>query len=202
MKEISNFYSFETKFLRSAFTALVQTDDKNVLCDPGLLTGDYRNISLPLIFRHESGSKFCDLMDMGGLIYLISERTRSLFVSSGLSGWKTFAVKVYDKSGNLVDGYHGFSVTGKCGPISYDMTRYVDKQHVPNGPITRYFKGILIGIDQWDGSNFFLPQDNTGIIVTQKVADIVNKNKLTNIDLINLKDIEAPEYSLKIRGIT
>jgi hypothetical protein len=36
------------------------------------------------------------------------------------TGWKIYPIKLFDKKENEVEGYHGLSVTGICGPQSYN----------------------------------------------------------------------------------
>ena len=105
-----------------------------------------------------------------------------------LKGWKTFPIKLYDKKGNEISGYHGFSVTGRCGPINLEKSNIIEKQLVPLGPMVKFYKGI--SIDQWDGMDFFSPDKKKQILITEKAADILRKNKTTNMYLENVADYE------------
>ena len=124
---------------------------------------------------------------------------KNVLEQNNLTGWRTFPIQVIDKKGNEINGYHGLSITGRCGPIDYTKCEIIEKQRVPKGPLTNYYRGRYIGLDDWDGSDFFLPKDSFGVIITKKAANVIKKNKLTNVALENLADIEIPEYSLKIR---
>ena len=107
---------------------------------------------------------------------------REILEQNGLTGWKIFSVVVLDKKENEVTGYHGLSITGRCGPIDYTKCEIFEKRPVPTGPISKFFKGRYIGLEMWDGSDFFLPKDSLGIIVTKVVAEII---KNTNLPTLN-----------------
>ena len=123
-------------------------------------------------------------------LYLISERLKNLLEENQTTGWKTFPVKVLDKKKREVPGYLGFSVTGRCGPIDDSKALIIEKRLVPTGPICTYYKGLYIRLDQWDGADFFVPEKTIGIVVTRRTAEILKKNKITNMELENLTEVE------------
>eukprot|EP01132_Coremiostelium_polycephalum_P000319 gene319-410_t len=133
-----------------------------------LINGDYTGISFPIIFKQVYGKKLQDMLDTGwpGL-FLISDRMKSVLEENQLTGWKTFSVQVFDKKGEGIPGYHGFSITGRCGEIDYSKSPIIEKRRVPDGPLVKFYK-----------------------VITQRAAEILKKNKLTNIDLENLSDLE------------
>jgi hypothetical protein len=53
-------------------------------------------------------------------------------------------------------------------------------------------------LDRWDGSDFFLPEKNFGIIITSKAADVLKRNKFTNIRLVNLTEVETDEFTVLV----
>jgi hypothetical protein len=121
---------------------------------------------------------------------------KTVLESNNLTGWKTFVVKVLDKQGQEIQGYYGLSITGRCGKIDYSKSEIIEKRLVPNGPLGKYYKGLHIGLDKWDGSDFFIPEKYLGTIITSKTADILKKSQLTNIKLQNLAEIETPDFAL------
>ena len=92
--------------------------------------------------------------------------------------------------GSEVTGYHGFSITGRSGPVKYDKSAIIEKKLVPTGPLCKFYKGFDIEIDKWDTSDFFIPSKSRGTIITKKAADVLKKNKITNLRLENIADIE------------
>jgi hypothetical protein len=154
-----------------------------------LIKGDYKGIYFPIIFKQRYGKNFNDILGTGwpGL-YLISERFKNVLEENNLKGWTTFHIKLYNKKGDEIMGYHGFSVLGKCGPTSYSNCEIIEKRLVPNGPLCKYYKGVCI--DGWDGSDFFTPERSYETFITQKAADKLRKHKISNMSLENLADVE------------
>ena len=115
---------------------------------------------------------------------------KTVLEDNHLTGWQTFAVRVLTKKGEEISGYHGLSITGRCGKIDYSKSEVITKRLVPEGPLAKFYKGLHVGLDKWDGSDFFLPEKYLGTIVTSRVAEILKREKLTNVRLENLADIE------------
>lgn len=99
---------------------------------------------------------------------------------------------MYDKKGNEINGYQGFSVIGTCGPVSYANSEIIEKRYVPNGPIVKNYKGAEIGLDKWDGTDFFTSEHSYKTVITKKVIEALKKNKITNLKLENITEIEIP----------
>lgn len=198
MKTIKDFYDFSSKMSMATFLAFpfnIRDDEKNKL-----IYGEFEGIKFPVVFKQDSGKKLHDMLDTGYVsLYLISEKMKNIFEENNLMGWQTFPIIVLDKKGKEVKGYHGFSVTGRCGPVDYTKCEIIEKRLVPTGPICKFYRGLYIGLDKWDGNDFFIPEGTIGIRITTKAADVIKKNKLTNVTMDNLADIETPEFDLKIR---
>lgn len=159
-----------------------------------LITGDYGSISFPVTFKQAYGKEFRDTLDTGWAgLYLMSDKMKSLLQENKLTGWKSFSIRLLDKKENELQGYSGLSITGKCGPIDISKSEVFKKRLVPNGPRCTFYKGLYVGLDEWDGSDFFLPRHNYGTITTTKAAGVIKSNKLTNIRLTNLAEIEIGE---------
>lgn len=201
---IKDFYSFGSKLVSSTVQAhpvgLKQFSpidpDKSYLYDEHrLIRGDYTDISFPVVFKQEYGNKLQDILDTGwASLYLISDKMKAALEENALTGWKAFAVKVLGKQGQEISGYHGLSITGRCGKINYNKSEIIEKRLVPNGPLVKYYKGLHIGLDEWDGTDFFLPEKTLWTIITKTAAEALKKNKLTNIKFENLLEIET-DYS-------
>lgn len=95
-----------------------------------------------------------------------------------------------DKQGQEIRRYHGLSITGRCGRLDYNKSEITEKRLVPNGPLVKYYKGLHVGLDKWDGTDFFLSEKTLWTIITKKTAKALKKNKLTNVRLENLAEIE------------
>ncbi len=187
--EINYFYDFGSKLLASNF----QVHTVGKYAKAALLMGDYANIQFPIQFKHKYGHKIGDVLDTGRVgLYLISDKLKDVLTMNSLTGWMVFPVVVSKINGEMISGFHGLSITGRCGPIDYNKSAIIEKRLLPNGPVGKFYKGLHVGLDQWDGCDFFLPKDSFGPIVTARAARVIEMSKLSNIILINLADIELP----------
>lgn len=156
-----------------------------------LIHADYSGIAFPVEFRKVSGKKLLDILDTGWAnLYIISKKMKTVLEDNELTGWKTFEVNILDKSGQEIRDYYGFSIIGTCGTIDYGKSEIIEKRLIPNGPLSKYYKGLYVGLDQWDGNDFFLPKEYSCAIITNKSMEILKKNKITNVRFSNLSEIE------------
>ena len=204
---IKEFFSFDSKLVLSTVQvhaiglkdfSPIDPDKTYPYNQNRLIRGDYIGIIFPVLFKQESGKKLQDILDTGWpSLYLISDKMKVVLEDNDLTGWKTFAVKVLDKQRQEISGYHGLSITGRCGKIDYNKSEVIRKRLVPNGPLAKYYQGLHIGLEEWDGTDFFLPAETLWVIITKKAAEALQKNKLTNIRLENLAEIEIPDFALQ-----
>ena len=155
-----------------------------------LIKGRYAEINFPVIFKQKYGKTLTDILDTGWPnLFLISDKMKAILEENKLTGWATFSIKLYDKAGNEIFGYHGFSITGQCGQVNYEKSEIIEKRKVPTGPTCQYYKGL--SIDQLDGADFFTPDKTCQIFITKRAADVLKKNKITNMRLENLAEKET-----------
>ena len=186
------FFDFSSKLASSTFQAYatgLKKDENGVNEHWNLIKGNYKGINFPVVFKQECGERLLDILDTGWpSLYLISDRMKAVLNDNKLTGWKTFAIELYDKKGNKITGYDGFSVVGKCGPTNYEKSEIIEKRLVPTGPVCKYYKGIFV--DQWDGNDFFTPLGTYGTFVTKRAADMLKKHNISNMHLENLAESE------------
>lgn len=183
---MKDFFDFMSQPASS--TVQAHLTDLNIDC-LRLIKGNYQGIDFPVSFKQKYGNKLYDILDTGFPgFFLVSERMRKVLEENNLTGWKVFPIKLYDKKGNEITGYHGFSAAGHSGPTSYDKSEIIEKRRVPHGPLCKFYKGV--NIDNWDGTDFFTPDGTYQTFITKKVADILRKNKITNVYLENLAEKE------------
>src|ERR1700678_3180654 len=115
--EMKDFFSF----MSQPASTTVQAHSTDINIDYlKLIKGNYEGIDFPITFKQEYGKKLYDILDTGYAgFFLISERMRKILEENNLTGWKVFPIKLYDKKGNEIVGYHGFSAAGHSGPTSY-----------------------------------------------------------------------------------
>lgn len=185
--EMKDFFDFRSQ---PANSKVVQAHPTENIDQLKLIKGNYREIYFPITFKQEYGKKLYDVLDTGFAgLFLISERMRKILAENYLTGWKAFPIKLYDKKGNEIIGYHGFSVAGQSGPTSYKNSEIIEKKLVPSGPLCKYYKGLVI--DKWDGTDFFTPDGTYETFITRRAADVLKKNKISNIHLENLAETET-----------
>lgn len=149
------------------------------------ITGEYPlYIHFPVIYRQFAGKKMRDVIDTryDGHVYIISRRMKQILIENAISGWKSYPIVLYDKKNNLIQGYEGFTVTGRGGVMGQ-----LDK------------RGNLIDSEniewrscQWDGTDVFFVKPNY-IIVTERVRTILKKAK---IEALSFKSLD--EYNIKV----
>lgn len=196
-KEI--FYEFKSRHSSSTVQAY-EIEESGCYLSKGdirnLIKGVYSGIEFPITFKQEYGKNWTDILDTGWPgRYLISNRLKDILENQHFTGWQCFPIKLFDKKSNEILGYNGFSVIGKCASIDYKKSSIIEKQYVTSGPICQFYKGVFL--DEWDGSDFFCPEDTYEMFVTQKVEKELKKNKITNIYLQKIDQIETDVKFIK-----
>ena len=191
--EMKDFFDFMSQ--PASKTVQAHSTDKTI-DHLKLIKGNFQGTTFPITFKQEYGNKLYDILDTGYAgFFLISEKMKTVLEENNLTGWKVFPIKLYDRKGNEITGYHGFSVIGHSGPTSYEKSEIIEKRLVPNGPLCRYYKGVTL--DNWDGSDFFTPEGTYETFITRKAADILKKNKISNMYLENLAEAEINVRDVK-----
>ena len=189
----TKFFELTSKLVMSTFHASLvddQIDLDELNLDICLFNGEYENLRFPIQFKQTDGKKLTDILDTGyPNLYLISERLKLLLEEQQFNGWKIYPVEVRDKKNQNVNEYHGFSIIGKCDSVDYEKSTVIEKKLVPEGPICKFYKGIMI--EGWDGSDFFSPPKTLHIFVTEKVVRVIKKHKITNLKFQDLEKSET-----------
>ena len=182
------FYALGERFARGTFR--VHALGELPGGDPLALTRGQINPKEPVCFHHDEGSRLKDhIGTTWALLHLVSDRF--LGVLDGFSGWRVYPVEVYDKDGELVPGYHGLAVNGRCGPIDDDLSPVmVLPPPVPQGEAMPHRIGIRFWPETWDGSDVFMPEGSGWVLVRQEVRDALTAAKITGIDLYRITEIE------------
>lgn len=164
-----------------------------------LLQGEFDSIQMPVEFVQRSGAVFGDVLDTSSaILFLISERLLNTLESKRLSGWGRFNVKITKKNGEHITGYHGLCVTGRSGPIDLSKSTRMEKRFVHDGPISNFYIGLSVRPDQWDGSDFFLPQGHFGIFISQRAAEVLINGEFSNLFLQDATKIEIDEVTAQV----
>jgi hypothetical protein len=148
--------------------------------------------SQPIIFDYFKGSKLRDVLPTGyGYLLLFSARIISLLSKNNITGWKTFPVEVFSKERKHIEGYYGFTVSGRCGPKNNSKSKKIMMPpRVPSGPSYETLQGIFFDPLTWDGNDIFIIEDTAIIVVLEKVKILLESNDITNIKFIPLIEYE------------
>lgn len=196
MMKKNKFYSFDSKLIGSNVMAvpdLPKFPPTEERASRRLIKGEYGTIEFPIVFEHKEGKNFTDILDTGfPSLYLISNRLKILLEDNCYTGWKTYPTIFLDKKGNEIKGYHGFSITGRSGPKDYTKSEIIKKQDPMYAPTFECYKGFTIDESLWDGSDFFLLENTVWILVNESVANMLINNKVSNVVLPFIEDIEIP----------
>lgn len=129
----------------------------------------------PLKAKISEGKKFYDIVRFQDPYnFAISLKVFNLLKSNNITGWDTFEIEVK----NIENQYYGFQVIGKCGEL---------KRPKEIG----FVQGFEFDYSTWDKSDLFSPAGTLAVFCTQKVKDIFEHSKVTNVEL---KDIETIEW--------
>lgn len=150
-------------------------------------------LDTPLRLGAYRGGQATDFL-WSGLIPLvcISARVVELFRVNNITGWTTYPVEVFGRKGEPLPGYHGFAVTGSECRRDRSRSQILTKQAVPGGEPFQVYKGLYFDESDWDGSDIFIVFNF--IIVTEKVRRILKREKIKNVKLTPLQDVELDVY--------
>ena len=139
-------------------------------------------IDFPVFYRGFTGSRMCDMLDMryDGNCFLISDRMKLLLEENLITGWKCFPVLLFDKKGNEITGYNGFTVIGRGGEMDF----LLPPERIPFGEDHSY---VHWRKEQWDGSDIFRIYPNY-LVITSRTKDLLKKNKITSAEYRPLSD--------------
>jgi hypothetical protein len=158
-----------------------------------VFTGKIKPV-FPIIVRYAMGGKLPgDVIWTTGVISpMISEKVKSIFENEGFRGWSTYPVEVFSKSGDYIHGYYGLSFTGHCGKIDYSKSkREWRPAPTPKGKPTEVYIGEYFDQLQWDGSDFFCPDNTLCKFVLEPVMQALIKAKIKNLRFTRLTEQET-----------
>lgn len=184
---MNNFFEFEDNYSRSTIQAgpVESLGERSI----DLIRGVYTGINFPLIFQHEYGTIFTDILGTGHCnLYLISDRFKKILEENHFTGWKTYPIVLLDKNGQKIPNYHGLSIIGRCSCEDYSESEIIEKKFVEKGPVAKFYKGLKVTPDAED--DFFMPPVSLSIYISKNAALILKKNKLKNLKITPISEIE------------
>ncbi len=179
-------------FSNRPFRGVIENYD---LADPEISSGE-KKLSEIVSVKHSMGGKtlYDIIWTTNAFPLIVSERVINLFKSNGITGWKTYNVEIYSKKNEFIDQkYFGLIITGRCGYRDYSKNSIIiDKIGIKIEP---HSKGFYFKDDYWDSSDLFMckPDENGESTMfrfcTQKVADLIKKEKIKNLSLEKVTDL-------------
>ncbi len=129
----------------------------------------------PLRLVYATGGKPGNVMwDTFVVLVVVSERVVELLQAHGFTGWKTYAVEIHNRrKGKPLTGYYGLAVTGRVGRRDATRSQQVERSGYSVG--FGVVKAFFFEGDYWDGSDFCCPEVGTEIIVTRRVAEVLQE---------------------------
>lgn len=154
-----------------------------------LLRGDVRPRHL-VEFRRYMGTKPQDIMGTThAILLLVSERFVDVLLEERATGWGTYPVRIYDKIGLELSGYHGLTVTGRAGPIDRSRSRIeLVPPPVPQGKAMYTEIGTYFDPATWDGSDIFVLEGTGVVCVVERIKLALEKRELTNLDFERMSE--------------
>ena len=112
---------------------------------------------------------------------------------AGVSGWSTYPVELSGKDGATFGTYRGLVVHGRCGPID----RSSRKAPAPAGPAS-VVKGLFFDEGTWDGSDIFMPGDDTAFVFfTERAKDLLAARG-RGLTITSLMEWTIPDYAWRV----
>jgi Immunity protein family (Imm11) len=182
------FFALGEAFTRLAFRVHALGD----IPDPYALTRAEVVPDHPIRFHYDQGTRLYDYIGTTwAVLDLVSERMIAVLRDHDFTGWATYPIEMYDATGDLVPGYHGLAVSGRCGPIDESMSPVMEvPPPVPGGATLPHRIGLRFWQETWDGSDIFSPEGTAWVLVAQTVRDALIKAKVRNISLTRITEIE------------
>lgn len=125
----------------------------------------------PLILNNHfiiaSGNISYDLLEFAdSSFFAISEKFRSILELNKVEGWNCFPIRIE----NLDDKYFGIYIESQAGPI-------LNLNEVNNFEVEH----CEFDESSWDGCDIFTLKDTLLVVCSEKVKDLLEFNKLSNV---------------------
>lgn len=156
-------YSWLSDYKRSAIKikASVEYDSVDLVYGPGVIKENNK-------FTIYKGNKAFDRLDYcDSVTWVFSEKVKNLFEENNVTGIEFYPIEIE----GLDAKYYGYYVTGRAGNV-------LNTDEMDCIPM---FETLEFNEEEWDGSDMFLFLNSTGEFMTERVKDILEKNKITNL---------------------
>ena len=160
-----NLYSFIIDRKRTAIHIEPRVDYDSAEINKGNLTLKENNE-----FEITKGTKPFDALSFTYSVnWVFSERVKNIFEENKVTGIEFYLIII----NGLEEKYFGYFVTGKAGKITS-----LDSMGLPD-----MFKPYQFNKNEWDGSDIFRFENSGGKHFSDKVKNILEENKVTNLEI-------------------
>jgi hypothetical protein len=124
---------------------------------------------------------------------LVHERVIEALTVNKIGGWSTYAVRIVDKKGKVISGYHGLSITGRCeATFCGEEYSEIVYEAGPSGIPMKYYKGLVFDTKAWDRSDLFMPTDRKvrHILATAAVKRLFDEKGVSNVELQDVSEFK------------
>lgn len=189
--DFSTLYHFSQAGKRGSFSAryvAADTANARLMRLEHLFRGDETPDS-PISFRWAEGSRLYDLLLSTIPSYLASTKTFNVLNAIGATGWSSYSIDLHGESDEVIEGYSGLVVNGRCGSLQLDRSR-VETRIGASGRPYEVKIGFYFDEATWNGSDVFTPEGTTFVFVTDKVRRGLEGSKITNVSFTPLDRCE------------
>lgn len=146
----------------------------------------------PIVLDYSMGGKPRDVIGTGMVhIKAFADRAIETLREGGFTGWTTYPVEIYGKNKERIEGYQGFAVTGRCGPIDDSKSPLESREpRVPGGRRVQRRVGMYFDPQTWDGSDIFMAEQWGCVFVVERVKLTLEKIKVKNFSFTRLTEVE------------
>lgn len=138
------------------------------------------HLSEPLRVKYALGGAPRDVIYTTSIVpLLVTRRVVDLMSEYRFTGWRTFEVLLYGKRDQLIEGYIGLAITGRCGAIDEMQAEIVIRDY-PGGRFPDR-KGKFFDPETWDGSDIFTSEGSVTKFAVDQVRKAFERAKVTNI---------------------
>lgn len=151
----------------------------------------------PVVIQHNAGPNrpkdcFWASLTVGPIV---SDRVVALFRKHDVTGWTTYPVRVFSRSGEELSGYQGLLPTSRCGQIDFTKGRPISASYNP--AITHYIGGEF-DTPTWDGADIFGSGTTVFIWVVERVKTLLEENRVNDIMFQRLTEIEVSDSNARM----
>lgn len=126
-------------------------------------------------------------------IFCISNKLTTALTENSFSGWQVQPIRITDPKNITTGDYKRFYVTGPSLQLDSSRMTILDRPAPTTmGKPHKVCRGLFFDETKYDGSDFFLVWNT--IIITKRVKQFLHKNRIRNIKITPILDVEIDKW--------